>query len=161
MSRATRRARNGTKYLPARWMDVSADAATAHGFAHTAMTTHHYTQRGTVINGVAVYLYGTLLREFIFDALAVGLILRLMGRPDGFARIVVLTEPLENGTRVTVSLLDGVFHADHVRLTIEALIARFEERGMLRGTSEPFSGLDLPANSPGQPRPNRKQNDAV
>jgi signal peptidase len=36
-----------------------------------------------------------------------------------------------------------------------------KRRGMLLDTSEPFSGLDLPANSPGQPRPNRKQNDAV
>jgi hypothetical protein len=155
MSRSARRARNGTKYLPARWIDVAADAATVHGFAHSAMTTHHYTQHGDISDGVAVYLYGTLLREFVFDLFAVGLILRLMGRPDGFARIVVFTEPVVNGTRVTVSLANGVFHADHVRLTIEALITRFEERGLLLGTSEPFSGLDLPGNSPGQPRPDR------
>lgn len=150
MNRAERRTRNGNKYLPARWIDVAADAATAHGFAHTALTRNHYKRRDAVTDGVAVYLYSTLAREFVFSMFAIGLVTRLMGRPDGFARVVVFTEPIANGTRLTVSLVDGVFHADNVRQSIEELITSVEDRGMLLGTSEPFSGLDLPQGSPGR-----------
>jgi hypothetical protein len=155
-ARASRRTRNANRHLPARWIDVSADEATAHAVARAAMARRHYTPRGAVADGVALYQYGTLAREFFSDLLSLGLFARLVGRPDGYARIAVWTEPIDGGTRVSVSLVTGVFHAAALRTTIGELIQDFAAAGSLIRSGDAFSGLDLPPDSPGYPMAHRR-----
>jgi len=159
-ARATRRTRNANKHLPARWIDVSVDDASTHAVARAAMARRHYTPRGATIGGVALYQYGTLAREFFSDLLSLGLFARLAGRPDGYARIAVWTEPIDGGTRVSVSLVTGVFHAAALHATISELIQDFAATGALIRAGEPFSGLDLPPDSPGYPLAHRRRSRA-
>ena len=149
--------RNGIKYLPARWIDVAADAETVHGIAHEVMVGGHYARSGDVVDGVAVYEHGTQWREYWFDVLNIDLVLQLMGRPNGWGRIVVFTEPADAATRVTISLTDGLQHRRNVRTLTAALIDTLTQRGILIATSEPFSSMDLPKDSPGQPYPSRRK----
>ncbi|MGY4857624.1 hypothetical protein [Cryobacterium sp. AP23] len=153
---AESRARNATQHLPARWIEVSVDAAGAHESARVAMARHRYTPVGEVVDGVAQYQYGTLLTEFLSEIAGLPLILRLAGKPYGYAKIAVWTAPVPDGTRLTVSLLTGLFHAEELRRTIDDLIIGFGAAGTLLRTGEPFSGIDLPAESPGQPYAHRR-----
>lgn len=161
MTKPARRSRYVDKARPARWIDVSADAATVHNLAREIMVSGHYAQTGEVTNGVAVYEHGTQSREFWFDVLGADLILFLMRRPFGWGRIVVFTEPASAAspesaqTRVTVSNTNGTYHAEGVHTLITKLVEALDQRGLLVGTSEPFSAVDLPQDSPGQPYPNR------
>ena len=88
--------------------------------------------------------------------LGLGLIFRFFGRSNEHARIAVWTEPLPAATRVTVSLVTGIFQAPAVHSTITELIDDLSAAGVLLQAGEPFSGIDLPANSPGQPFPRRR-----
>jgi len=80
-----------------------------------------------------------------------------MGRPNGWGRIVVFTEPADAATRVTISLTDGLQQRRNVRTLTAALIDTLTQRGILIATSEPFSSMDLPKDSPGQPYPSRRK----
>ena len=153
---SARRARNGNKYLPARAMDVSVDAAAALEFARAAMARHHFTPHGAITGGVWMFRYGTPIDEFFSDILGLGVFYRMIGRSDAYARIAVWTEPLATGTRLTVSLVTGIFQAPTVQTTITELIGDFTDAGVLIQAGEPFSGIDLPADSPGQPFPRRR-----
>jgi len=153
---AARRARNGNKHLPARAIDVSCDAASALEFARVAMARHHFTPHGPVVEGAWMFRYSTLADEFLSDILGLGLIFRFFGRSNEHARIAVWTEPLPAATRVTVSLVTGIFQAPAVHSTITELIDDLSAAGVLLQAGEPFSGIDLPANSPGQPFPRRR-----
>jgi hypothetical protein len=165
MTSAARRNRTRTKYLPARWIDVAADDATVHTIVAEVMVRGYYSQTGEVTAGVAIFEHGTQTREFWFDVLNADLILQLMGRPGGWGRVVAFTEPIAagptpaepapSGTRVTISLTDGLPHRNHVRRLIAEVIEAVGQRGILIGTSEPFTGIDLPQDSPGQPYPKR------
>lgn len=148
---AASRARNANRHLPARWIDVAGDAASTHAFAHTAMARRGYTPRGRVDDGVAYYQYGTPARQFFSDVLSFGIVRRLLGRPDGYALLAVWTEPIAGGTRVTVSLVTGIFHAAAVHETLAELINDVDAAGALLQAGAPFSGIDLPAHSPGRP----------
>ena len=167
MTKPAGRSRYADKARPARWIDVAADAATVHNLAREIMVAGHYAPRGEVTNGVAVYEHGTPTREFWFDVLGADLILLLMRRPFGWGRIVVFTEPASAAprelaqTRVTISHTNGTYQAAGVRTLIADVIEALSQRGILVATSEPFSALDLPQNSPGQPYPNRTPNNAV
>ncbi|WEO76311.1 hypothetical protein BJQ94_13180 [Cryobacterium sp. SO2] len=135
---------------------MSVDEATAHAFAHTAMAGRRYTPVGERVDGVVLYQYGTLLTEFLSEIAGLPLILRLAGRPYGYAKIAVWTEPAAGGTRVSVSLLTGLFHAEALRLTVDELIRAFDTAGTLLRAGEPFSGIDLPPASPGRPLAHRR-----
>jgi hypothetical protein len=157
---AESRAERVTRMLPARWLDVSVDAATAHETVRTAMAVRRYTPVGSGVNGVAYYRHGTLLSEFLSDAVAFSLIKWLMKRPIGYAKFAVWTEPAAGGTRVTLSLVTGYAHAAWLRLTIDDLITGFGAAGTLVRTGEPFSGIDLPDGSPGRPLAHRRHRGA-
>jgi hypothetical protein len=148
---AATRARNANRHLPARWIDVARDAAGTHAFAHTAMARRGYTPRGPVDDGVAYYQYGTPVRQFFSDVLSFGIVRRLLGRPDGYALLAVWTEPVAGGTRVTVSLVTGLFHAAALHETLAELITDVDAAGALLQAGAPFSGINLPADSPGRP----------
>jgi hypothetical protein len=157
MTKQGRQRNNALKYFPACWVDVSTDAVAAHRVAAAAMVRRHYSVRSTASPDVVFYQYGTGAREFWWDVIGIDLIMRLMGRPDGWAQIAVWTTAVPGGTRIWVALIDGVFHADAVRSTIDELVIDVRAAGILIAVGEPFSGLDLPADSPGQPNPRRKR----
>jgi len=138
-------------------MVVSVDAATAHEFARRAMERHHYKRAGTVTAGVASYQWGTLLLEFLSELAGFGLILRLMGRHDSYARFAVWTEAEGEHTRLSASMVTGLFHADDFRVATLELIEEFDEAGMLVSASAAFSGIDLPNDSPGRPLAHRRR----
>jgi hypothetical protein len=155
--RGESRAERVTRLLPARWIDVSVDAATAHEAVRAAMARRRYTPIGEVVNGVNYYRHGTLLSEFVSDVVGFSLITWLTGRPTGYAKFAGWTEPAPGGTRVNVSLVTGYAHAAWFRLTVDDLINGFGAAGTLLGTSDPFSGIDLPDGSPGQPLAHRRR----
>ena len=151
MSAATR-AKRLNKAFPARWIDVAADAATAHDIARAVLERRRYRADATPTGGVLVYEYGTRLGEFIDDMYSLGLVAYLLGRPTGYGRVAVWTEAVDGGTRLTVSLVTGRNHARSVHEVIAELIHTVAATGLLVQAGEPFSGIDLPADSPGQPR---------
>ena len=157
-SEATRaaRARRANKLFPAHWVDVTLDPAAALEFARAAMAAQHFTPHGAVSNGVWMFRYGTPVDDFFSDVLGLSLIYRLFGRSDEYARIAVWTEALPAGTRLTVSLLTGLSQAPAVHRAISELIASLSIAGVVLQVGEPFSGLDLPSASPGQPFPRRR-----
>jgi len=154
-ARDAKRASRAIEHLPARSMVVSVDAATAHEFARRAMERHHYMRAGTVTGGVASYQWGTLFLEFLSNLAGAGLILRLMGRHDSYARFAVWTEAEGENIRLTASMVTGLFHSDDFRVATLELIEQFDEAGMLVSSSDAFSGIDLPKNSPGRPAAHR------
>jgi hypothetical protein len=156
MTKQDRQAKIALKYFPARWINVSVDAARAHHLAAVAMNRHRYTLREQRTPDVALFQYGTVAREFLWDFLGFDAVAFFRGLPTEWAQIAVWTEPVAGGTRISVSLLDGLTHRTEVRMTIEDLIEGFRAEGVLLQVSEPFSGLDLPADSPGQPKPHRR-----
>ena len=157
MTKQDRQRTIGLKYFPARWIDVSVDAARAHTLAADAMNRHRYTLRQQRTADVALFQYGTVAREFFWDFLGIDAIAFFRGLPSEWAQIAVWTEHIAGGTRIGVSLLDGLTHRTEVRATIEDLIEMARGEGVLLQVSEPFSGLDLPADSPGQPKPRRRR----
>jgi hypothetical protein len=157
MTRQNRVRKNSLKYFPACWVEVATDAPTAHGAASVAMRRRHYSLREAASPEVLFYQYGTGAREFWWDVLGIDLVMRMMGRPNGWAQIAVWTTAVPGGTRIWVALIDGVFHADAVRSTIDELVNDVRAAGVLLAVGEPFSGFDLPAESPGQPNPRRKR----
>jgi hypothetical protein len=152
VSAASRTARL-TKQFPARWIDVAADAATAHDIARAVLVRRRYRVGAAPAGGVLVYEYGTRLGEFIDDMYSLGLIAYLFGRPTGYGRVAVFTEAVDGGTRLTVSLVTGRNHARSVREVVAELIHTVAATGLLVQAGEPFSGVDLPSDSPGQPVP--------
>jgi hypothetical protein len=157
MTKQGRQSRSALKYFPARWIDVSVDAARAHDLAARALNRHRYTLREQRSPAVAFFQYGTPGREFLWDILGFDAVAFFRGLPTEWAQIAVWTEPVAGGTRISVSLVDGLTHRTEVRSTIDDLIADFRAEGVLLAVSDPFSGLDLPADSPGQPKPRRKR----
>lgn len=135
--------------LPARWIEVDADAATVHDVVGAAMARHNYKLHGTIVDGAATYRFGSPAAEFVSDALSLGLVLRLMKRPSGWAELAVVTEPATSGVRVTISLVHGVFHAKEARAMMVEIIDTFRRDGVLLTVSERFSSLDLPSESSG------------
>ena len=138
--------------LPARWIDVAADATSVHNTVRAAMERHHYKPHGTPADGVAMYRFGSPGAEFVSDALSLGLVLRLMKRPDGWAELAAWTVPTEGGVRLSVSLVKGVFHAEEVRTMITEIIETFRSDGTLVDASERFSSRDLPKGTTGSSR---------
>jgi hypothetical protein len=157
MTKQGRQRNNALKYFPACWVDVSTDAAGAHRAAAIAMQRRHYSLRSSPSPDVAFYQYGTGAREFWWDVIGIDLIVRMMGRPDAWAQIAVWTTAVPGGTRIWVALIDGISHRDAVRSTIDELVTDVHAAGILLAVGEPFSGFDLPADSPGQPNPRRKR----
>lgn len=157
MTKADRQRKTALKYFPARWIDTATDAPSAHRAAAVAMERRHYSLRDAPSPDVALYQYGTVAREFWWGMVGIDFVMRVVGRPDGWAQIAVWTTAIPGGTRIGISLRDGVFHATAVRSTIDELVADLHATGTLLAVSEPFSGLDLPADSPGQPKPRRKR----
>jgi hypothetical protein len=140
------------EHFPARWIDVSADADAAHSTVRAAMERHHYKPYGVMADGVARYRFLSPGVDFLSSALGFGVILRMMGRPTGWAELVAWTEPAPRGLRITVSLTEGVFHGKEVRTMITELIETFRRDGLLLDVSERFSSRDLPVGSPGRQR---------
>jgi hypothetical protein len=151
-SSASRTARLNRQF-PARWIDVATDAATAHAFAGAVLTRRHYRADAPPAGGALFYEYGTRLGEFIDDMYSLGLIAYLRGRPRGYGKVAVWTEAIDGGTRVTVSLVTSHYHATSVHAVINELIDSVAAAGVLLRVSVPFSGIDLPADSLGQPAP--------
>jgi hypothetical protein len=152
VSAASRTARLNRQF-PARWLDVAADAATAHAFASAVLTRRHYRADTPPAGGAVIYEYGTRLGEFIDDMYSLGLIAYLRGRPRGYGRVAVWTEAVDGGTRMTVSLVTSHYHAKSVHAVIAELIESVTAAGVLLQVSAPFSGIDLPSDSLGQPAP--------
>jgi hypothetical protein len=142
---------SATEHLPARWLDISADPAAIHARTASAMRRHLYRAHGPVVDGIARYRYMSPGSEFLSDMASFGLILNILGRPDSFAELAAWTEPSPDGTRLTISLAHGIFHAKRVRAMIVEIIEEFRVDGSLVNASPPFSGLDLPLDSPGRP----------
>jgi hypothetical protein len=152
VSAASRTARL-IRQFPARWIDVAADQRTVHEVAGAVLTRRHYRADFPPVGGAVFYEYGTGLGEFIDDTCSLGLIAYLRGRPRGYGKVAVWTEAVQGGTRVTVSLVTGYHHAQSVHAVIAELIERVQSAGVLMQVSVPFSGIDLPADSLGQPAP--------
>jgi hypothetical protein len=143
----------GVEYFPARWIDIDAGADAAHDDVRSAMLRHHYKPQGALVDGVALYRFGSPAAEFLSDTLSLGLVLNLLKRPDGWAELAAWTAPAARGVRVTISLTHGVSHRRAVRSMLDEIVERFRAAGTLIGASEHFSSHDLPAGSPGRPRP--------
>jgi hypothetical protein len=156
MSAASRSARLNRQF-PARWIEVATDAETAHAFARAVLTKRHYRADTPPAGGAVCYEYGTRLGEFLDDMYSLGLIAYLRGRPRGYGKVAVWTEAVDGGTRVTVSLVTSHYHAKSVHAVIAELIDGITAAGMLLRVSAPFSGIDLPADSIGQPAPGYKR----
>jgi hypothetical protein len=149
---AAGRADAAAEGFPARWIDVSAEPPAIHAALGAAMARHRYTPHETTPDGVTRFRLGSHGLAFLADTFDVGLIRRLMGRPEeSFAQIAAWITPADGGHRLTVSLLDGVSHAKEVRSMLVELIETFRTDGVLVDASPLFSGLDLPLDSPGRP----------
>lgn len=140
---AAGRASSAAENLPARWIDVDADAESVRAVVADAMARHDYTRHGADEAGVTTYRFGSPGAEFVSDALSLGLVLRMLGRPDGWAEIAVWTMPTPAGVRLTVGLMKGTFHAAEVRTLIVELIEVFRADGTLLDASAPLSSVDL------------------
>jgi hypothetical protein len=156
VSAASRAARLNRQF-PARWLVIAGDAATAHEFARVVLTRRHYRADAPPSGGALFYEYGTRLGEFIDDMYSLGLIAYLRGRPRGYGKVSVWTEAGTDGTRMTVSLVTSHYHAKSVHAVIAELIDSVTAAGLLVQVSAPFSGIDLPAESIGQPAPGYKR----
>ena len=149
---AAGRADAAAEGFPARWIDVSAELPAVHAALGEAMARHRYTPHETTPDGVTHFRQGSHGLAFLADTFDLGLIRRIMGRPEeSFAQIAAWTSPVVGGHRLTVSLLDGVSHAKEVRSMLVELIETFRANGLLIDASPLFSGLDLPLDSPGRP----------
>jgi hypothetical protein len=157
MTKQDRQHKIGLKYFPARMITVSVDVARAHQLAAVAMGRHRYTLREQRTPGIAFFQYGTPGRAFVWDIIGFDAIAFFRGLPSEWAHIAVWTEPVADGTQIGVSLLEGLTHRNEVRSAIDDLIEDFRAEGALVRVSEPLSGFDLPADSPGQVRPKRKR----
>ena len=144
---AAGRASSAAENLPARWIDVAADAESVRSAVAEAMARHDYTRHGADESGVTKYRFGSPGAEFVSDALSLGLVLRVLGRPDGWAEIAVWTRTTPGGVRLTVSLVKGTFHAAKVRSLIVELIEVFRADGTLLDASAPLSSVDLEVGS--------------
>lgn len=153
----SRRSATAEQHYPARWIDVSVDAETAHAAVAAVVAQHDYSPTGTSAGDIRRYRFGSPGLEFLSDAVGFGLVLRALGRPDGWAELVAFTHAGDGGVRLTVSLVEGVFHARVVAAAIEEIVDTFRRDGVLVDSSEPFSGLDLPPDSPGRPRLHRRR----
>jgi len=146
------RADAAAENLPARWIDVSAPLPVVNAAVGAAMQRHRYTPHESTADGVTRFRFGSPGIGFLADMFDVGLIRRIMRRPDeSYAEIAAWTTPIENGYRLTVSLLSGLSHANEVRSLLVELIEIFRADGVLIDASPLFSGLDLPLDSPGRP----------
>jgi hypothetical protein len=152
VSSAKRTARLNRQF-PARWIDVAADAPTAHDFARAVLAGRHYRVEAAPAGAVLFYEYGTRLGEFLDDLYSLGVIAYLRGRPRGYGRVAAWTETIDGGTRLTVSLVTGYHHAKSVHAVIAEVIDAAAAAGVLTQVGAPFSGIDLPSDSPGQPAP--------
>ena len=143
---------SAAEYLPARWIDIAAEPPAVHGVLGAAMQRHRYRPHETTPDGVTRFRFGSPGLGFVSDMFDVGLIRRIMGRPDeSFAQIAAWTTPVDGGQRLTISLLDGLSHANEVRTMMVELIETFRTDGVLIDASPLFSGIDLPLDSPGRP----------
>jgi hypothetical protein len=116
------------------------------------MQRHRYRPHDTTADGVTRFRFGSPGIGFLADMFDVGLIRRIMRRPDeSYAEIAAWTTPIESGHRLTVSLLSGLSHANEVRSLLVELIETFRVEGTLVDASPLFSGVDLPLDSPGRP----------
>jgi hypothetical protein len=141
------------EYFPARWIDVDTGADAAHGVVRAVMLRYRYKPYGALAEGVARYRFGSPAAEFLSDTLSLGLVLTLLKRPDGWAELAAWTAPAPRGVRVTIGLTHGVSHRRAVRSMLGDIVEAFRSDGTLIDASEPFSGHDLPAGTPGRPRP--------
>jgi len=140
---AAGRASSAAENLPARWIDVAADDAAVRSVVDAAMLRHDYKRHDVGADGVTRYRFGSPGAEFVSDALSLGLVLRVLGKPDGWAEIATWTTPTAGGVRVSVSLVQGTFHAKKVRSLIVELIEAFRSDGTLVDASEMLSSRDL------------------
>ena len=137
--------------------DDATNDRVAHDIARAVLERRRYRADATPTGGVLVYEYGTRLGEFIDDMYSLGLIAYLFGRPTGYGRVAVFTEAVDEGTRLTVSLVTGRNHARSVREVVAELIHTVAATGLLVQAGDPFSGVDLPSDSPGQPVPDYRR----
>jgi len=140
---AAGRASSAAENLPARWIDVASDADAVRAVVDAAMVRNDYKKHDVDDAGVVRYRFGSPGAEFVSDALSLGLVLRVLGKPDGWAEIATWTAPSADGVRVSVSLVKGTFHAKKVRSLIVELIETFRADGTLVDASEMLSSRDL------------------
>lgn len=146
--------------FPARWMDVSLEEGKVYEIVQIAMKRHHYSPHGEVVTGAGLYQFGSPVKEIIYDVLPLDPWFRMLGIPIGWADIAAWMVPVPGGVRLTVSLVKGVFHSKVVSEMAAELVEEFRVNGALIQASEPFTGLDLPLDSPGRPAAHRKRDRA-
>jgi len=147
-----RRPDAAAEHLPARWIDVAAQLPVVHAAVGAAMQRHRYRAHESTADGVTRFRFGSPGLGFLADMFDVGLVRRIMRLPnESYAEIAVWTTPIENGHRLTISLLTGLSHATEVRSLLVELIDTFRADGTLVDASPLFSGIDLPLDSPGRP----------
>lgn len=140
------------EHYPARSMEVSLGPASVHEVVLAAMTRQRYRLHGDVAAGVGIYRIGSAAKEFLNLVLPVEIFSTMAGKPHGSAEIAAWTVPAPGGVRLTLSLRTGFPHAVVVRSVAAELIDEFRANGVLIQASEPFTGLDLPPDSPGRPK---------
>lgn len=137
--------------FPARSMDLSLEANAAHEIVRATMIRHHYKPYGEIGAGVATYRFGSLAKEFLNQIVPLDLFSSMSGKQAGSAKIAAWTEPVPGGVRLTISLVTGILHAKEASQMAAELIEEFRAKGSLIRASEPFTGFDLPRDSPGRP----------
>jgi hypothetical protein len=111
------------RQFPARWIDVAADAGTAHALARSILIRRRYRADAALSGGVQFYEFSSPLLEFLDDIFSVGFLISLFrGGPSGYGKVAVWTEAVDGGTRLTVSLVAGHYHSTSVHGVIAELV---------------------------------------
>ena len=143
---------DAVEHYPARSMDVSMEPAAVHQIVGVAMARHRYRLCSDVSTGVGIYRTGSAAKEILNLVVPFEVFPFTAGRPHGSGEIAAWTEPAPGGVRLALSLREGFPHAVVVRAIAAELIEEFRANGVLIQASEPFTGLDLPPDSPGRPK---------
>ena len=132
-------------------MEVTADVPTIQQMVHSSLKKNHYSRDASSTDNIFRYYHGNLVTEMVSNATGWDLIKMMAGRPTGFGQIVAWVEATADGHRLSLSLTTGVAQAKFISIIFDELVAQFSGTGQLLRVSEPYSGMDLPLESPGRP----------